>query len=199
MDFSGVRLKVRETLQDSSGIRWTDSELDIYISEGAEEYARMSNSLEAETTIVITERGLYSVPANFLSFKNFTWNGNKLRLVSWQELEDEYGATFLEITGDPDCICFDLYSWNQFFLFPKPEVGAEDGTLRYSRKPNDGELEVQKWHPVYLYTMMQSVLRDGMINDAEHYLKEFNVSVAGLSHSGSSISYRGRVSAGVFF
>ena len=200
MDFYGIRERLRTKLKDANKIRWSDAELEKYINEGQEEYAERAYCLIGTADIIGVSNGVYSVPADFLAFIKFTYDGRDIPCVTWDSLLDWYSNDFLTTTDSSvSYICFDLHSWNQFRIYPNQADGASSGTLYYARKPVANTLEVSNWQAVYQYALAQCYLRDGedFLGDAQHYLDLFEKE--SMSYPGSKITRDGKIPPGSFF
>jgi len=194
MEFNDAILKIRDVLNDTESLRWSDAELGLYINEAQRRYALVSKEFIATSTITATATSIINMPVDFISFVRFVDINNKdIPCLSWIDLNYNYNPLFISDTdGDLLAVCFDYESWNKMRTYPNKTSGII-GTLTYSRFPADNTIEAKYTLPLIYYATAKAYLRDGTeyVTKAFEYLAKFNNELFGNINYEKNLRYIG--------
>ena len=126
-----LRTRVKDALNDTTGVFWTDAQVDRSILEGAEVLAEESRAIR-RSAIVPLQPGcshyyIQSIAEDLL-FPYRVWSQRderRLTALSLKEL-DAYHLEWDTVTGDPEVWC--PLSWDAFVIWPR--TGEDGGWLR---------------------------------------------------------------------
>lgn len=117
---SGIIIRVRDTLADPSGDRWSDTRLIRLIDEAQKDICRRAKLLRTKVNLSVTiDEAVVQLPDDLLVLDRVLYRGNVLPFTSHLELDKRLG-NWEEEVGEPKLIVYDKQSKKQVKLYPIP-------------------------------------------------------------------------------
>ncbi len=117
---SDIILRVRDTLADPSGDRWSDERLLRLIDEAQKDICRRAKLLRTQLSVgIINSNANIKLPEDMLLLDRIIFMGKVLPLVSHLEL-DRKSDTWEEDVGMPEAIVYDKQNRGYAKLYPLP-------------------------------------------------------------------------------
>lgn len=123
---TNIITRVRDTLADPSGDRWSDERLLRLVDEAQKDIARHSNILKGSSLIeAFTNTPILTLPDDLISVSRLSFNGDVLKAISYTEMDTKYD-NWEEKVGRPTHFVFDRLNRKEVRLYPIPDTVYED-------------------------------------------------------------------------
>jgi len=119
---SDIILRVRDTLADPTGDRWSDERLIRLVDEAQKDICRKAKLLRAKTEISIFNNKVeYNLPDDLLLLDRVLYDGRVIPFVSHLELDRRLNDWESD-TGTPQSVVYDKQNRRKFKLYPIPDL-----------------------------------------------------------------------------
>lgn len=142
MNLSDIKNRVKRQFGDESSAQITDADIIRWANDAMIDIALKNNCLETKATAnLVASQQEYDLPADILRLQSVRYNGNRLKVMSMQELDELVGDSS---TGAGDPVAYTLYA-NKIMLYPTPDSSVADGlSIYYNKTPtqlaNDADI-----------------------------------------------------------
>ena len=199
LTLSELRTNTRLLISDSgtalSRLRFTDSQIDIFLNECQRESVAISWPLQQSVSLeLVASTTYYSLPNTFLAIKRVTWRGRVLTERSPTNLDQT--KEWESIGGTPQNYFVNFASRTKIGIYPAPADSSSTGTIKvdyYSQAndlsasgdvPYDGIREFYPLHHILTYCAGARLAAiDGQSGIAALYLQIYNQNLARLANT----------------
>ncbi len=129
---SDIITRVRDTLADPSGDRWSDERLLRLLDEAQKDICRHSNILKGIIKLpVYTGTPFFTLPEDLISLNRVLFDNKKLDFKSYTEM-DETISNWEQETGTPKIVIFDKDNRQRIRLYPYPDTFSLETEIELS-------------------------------------------------------------------
>lgn len=124
---TNIITRVRDTLADPSGERWSDDRLIRLIDEAQKDICRQAKLLRTKTTLAVYDgQETYQLPSDILLLDKAMFNNRTIPLVS-HSVMDEQRPEWVVDEGTVESLVFDKQNRGSIRLYPIPVVDTTAG------------------------------------------------------------------------
>ena len=173
-----ILTRVRDTLADPSGSRWSDDRLIRLIDEAQKNICRRAKVLRYSKNIVVNpDQSTYTLPSNNQTLSRVLYNNEPLEVISHEQMDFKNGSTWETNTGTPKYAITNKMERGLVKLSPIPDFVENDPFdyaeanilgIYYIKIPDtldsvDDELEIEElYNTLVKHYVVGYALRDDM-------------------------------------